>query len=212
MSLQIEIVTSRQRFQEIRPSWDALWSRVAGDVFRCHGWISAWLDGCGTAFVPHITLAWQDNELVAALPLAVRHRWGLRTLEWCAQVLSDYCDALVLPEYIAELPGLWKAASRARGFDLVGLKQVRPDAEIRWCLDTGTGIHTGPTRHATNVRCVAIDCVCQSGEAWFRSLGKKGRNNFWRGERLLAGMGGEIAYHCIDPAMQPIDTHLAQLF
>ena len=212
MSLQIEIVTSRQRFQAVKPSWDALWTRVGGDVFRWHGWISTWLEGCGSSFVPHIALAWQGNELVAALPLVVRHRWGLRTLEWCAQALSDYCDALVLPEHVADLPQVWNAATQARGFDVLNLQQVRPDAAIRCCLDTGSGMLAGPTRRASRAHCLAIDCVCQSSEAWFRSLGKKGRNNFWRGERLLASIGGDIAYHCADPATQPIDTYLQRLF
>ncbi len=57
-------------------------------------------------------------------------------------------------------------------------------------------------------RCFSIDCVWPNSEAWFRSLGKKGRNNFWRGERILAGLGGEVSFRCLDPAKQSIDAEL----
>ncbi len=44
MAPQIEVITRRERFAEIKPHWDALWRRCAADVFQTHTWIATWLD------------------------------------------------------------------------------------------------------------------------------------------------------------------------
>lgn len=211
MALQVEIVTTEDRFQAIRTPWDRLWCKTVGDVFRSHGWLSAWLAGGGRAVTPHVVLAWRGDELVAAFPLAVRRHWGLRLLEWCAQAFSDYCDVLVLPEIVPRLPTIWDIVWQAGGFDLLNLRHIRPDAAIGRCLGPPPD-RSVRMRGNRRVRTVSIDCVYPSGEAWFRSLGKKGRNNVWRGERLLTGLGGEIAYRCLDPALHSVDAEMKWLF
>ena len=168
-----------------------------------HGWIHP--DGFAT---PRIAVAWHGHDILAAIPLVVRRRFGFRTLEWSAQSVSDYCDALAMPEAISQLSQLWIAVWQAGRFDLANLTQVRPDALVRPVLDQEGMGHAIARRQDRQERCFAIDCVWPNGEAWFRSLGKKGRNNFWRGERILAGCGGEVAFRCLDPAEQSIEAQL----
>ncbi len=208
MAPQIEIITHPDRFGEIKPHWDALWRRCAADVFQTHAWIEAWLRACDGYATPRIAVAWRDGEILAAVPLAVRRRYGFRTLEWSAQAQSDYCDALATAETASQLPLLWEAVCEAGGFSVVNLGQVSKGAVVRPLLDSGGSSRTRFERRDREESCLGIDCVWRDSEAWFRSLGKKGRNNFWRGERNLAGLGGEVAFHCLDPGERTIEPEL----
>src|ERR1700733_75583 len=209
MAPRIEVITCRKRFAEIKPNWDELWRRCKADVFQNHTWIGTWLDSSHEFAAPRIAVAWHGHDILAALPFAVRRRFGFRTLEWSAQSLSDYCDALAMPEAVSHLSQLWTAVWQSGRFDLVNLAQVRPDALMRPLLDNhGMGQAT-VRRRDRQERGFAIDCgLWANNEAWFRSLGKKGRNNFWRGERILAGCGGDVGFRCVDPAEQSIEAQL----
>ncbi len=94
MAPRIEIITERERFAEIQPHWDALWRRCKADVFQSHAWIAAWLEASGGDTATRIAVSWHGDDMLAAMPLTVQRRFGLRMLEWSAQSLSDYCDAL----------------------------------------------------------------------------------------------------------------------
>lgn len=208
MAPRIELITERERFAEIQPHWDSLWRRCKADVFQSHAWIAAWLEAFGRDRATRIAVLWHGDDMLAAMPLTVQRRFGLRMLEWSAQSLSDYCDALATPDAASHLPLLWNAVWQAGGFDLVNIAQVRPDAVARPFLDHEGTRQVVTERRDRQERCFAIDCVWPSGEAWFRSLGKKGRNNFWRGERILAALGGEVAFHKLDPTEQSIESEL----
>jgi CelD/BcsL family acetyltransferase involved in cellulose biosynthesis len=208
MAPRIEIITERGRFAEIQPQWDALWRCCKADVFQNHAWIAAWLEASGEYKATRIAVAWQGHDILAAMPLSIRQRFGLRILEWSAQSLSDYCDTLATPDAVSYLPLLWHEVWQAGGFDMVNIAQVRPDAVARSFFDLDMKHQAVTERRDRQERCFAIDCVWPSSEAWFRSLGKKGRNNHWRGERILAALGGEVAFHSLDPTEQSIDSEL----
>ena len=208
MASGIELITDLGRFAEIKPQWNALWRRCRARVFQTHEWIETWLQASRGYATPRIAVAWCDDELLAAVPLAIRRRFGLRTLEWAAQILSDYCDALATPGATLQLAPLWQAICEAGGFTFVNLKQVGPDAVMRPILDRDQTGRMRINRRDDVQRCLGIERAWPDGETWFRSLGKKGRNNFWRGERILAGLGGEVAFHCLDPTERAIDTEL----
>jgi CelD/BcsL family acetyltransferase involved in cellulose biosynthesis len=208
MDLRIELITRLEQFGEIRPQWNALWQRCEARVFQTHDWIATWLQASGGRPTLRIAVAWRHDEIVAAVPLVIGRRFGLRTLEWAAQALSDYCDALATPETASLLPLLWQAVYEAGGFAVVNLAQVRPDAVIRPLLDRDRAGRMRIEGRPDAQRCLGIDRVWPDSEAWFRSLGKKGRNNFWRGERILVELGGEVAFRCLDPAERAIDSEL----
>jgi CelD/BcsL family acetyltransferase involved in cellulose biosynthesis len=210
MAPRIELITERERFAEIQPHWDALWHRCKADAFQSHAWIAAWLEGSRGYAATRIAVVWQGHDILAAMPLTVRRRFGLRVLEWSAQSLSDYCDALATPDALSYLPLLWHEVWQAGGFDMANLAQVRPDAVARSFFDQDVPRQAVTERRDRRERCFAVDCVWPSSEAWFRSLGKKGRNNYWRGERILAALGGEVGFHSLDPARRSIDAELRQ--
>lgn len=170
--------------------------------FQSHSWISGWLSGvCNRKEIQlQIVLAWDGNRLCGALPCAIQRRTGLRVLSWAAQLFSDYCDCLVDPAYANAdlLPVLWRRLNDLGGFDLINLQQIRPDAQCRPFLDqlvrSGHRIRIADREE----RCMRIENRWADGEAFFRSLNKKGRNNHTRGKRILAELGGEVCFRFLE--------------
>ncbi|HYZ20940.1 MAG TPA: GNAT family N-acetyltransferase [Rhodopila sp.] len=215
MNPRIEVAGDPERFAAVGVAWHGLWQRANGRIFQRHDWISGWMDGVRDRreIRPLIALAWNGPTLVGALPCAVHRRSGLRILHWAAQLFSDYCDGLVDPAFASTpvLPLLWDGLWKHGGFDLVNLQQVRPDAACRPTLDQLT-LDGGPLRPGERTeRCMRIENQWPNGEAFFRSLNKKGRNNHTRGKRILSELGGEVTFRVIEPGGEPIEPVLAEV-
>ena len=211
MTDQTEIVSDLKRFADLQPYWDRLWERCNGYIFQHHRWIAAWLEASYPSARPCIAIQWREGEIVAAIPLAVVRRLGLRVLEWSAQAMSDYCDALATPGAMASIVPLWNAVWNAGGFDLVSLGQIRPDATARRCIDKDWNSSSGFARQSREQRCFGVHYAGRNADTWFRSLGKKGRNNFWRGERIIAGIGGDVAFRSIGSTDPSIGADLRRI-
>jgi CelD/BcsL family acetyltransferase involved in cellulose biosynthesis len=203
VTLRTEIVSDTARFATIQLAWQQLWERSGGYVFQSHGWIAGWLAGVrGRKEIRlQIILAWDGDRLGGAMPFAVHRRSGLRVLNWAAQLCSDYCDCLVDPAYdsASVLSLLWNELGRFGGFDLINLQQIRPDAKCREFLDQLARDDGRLQRGDREERCMRIENRWADGDAFFRSLNKKGRNNHTRGKRILAELGGEVAFRLFDP-------------
>lgn len=179
--ISCELVDDGPRFDELASTWQALWLRSGSGVFQSHYWIQAWWASKPADSRLHIAIAWQDGKLVAALPLVV-FRWrGIRILQWAAQSVSDYCDALGESEDVVRQ--LWTMVDKRGGYDIVRLKNVRLDAIVRPIL------HDAVAPGEPSDACLQVSKQWPSGEGWFRSLNKKKRSNHSRGERMLAEMG-----------------------
>jgi CelD/BcsL family acetyltransferase involved in cellulose biosynthesis len=204
------MVTEASRFAAIEHAWRSLWERSDGFIFQEHTWIDGWLSGvhARAGFKLRIALVWDGDQLCGAMPCAVHRRSGLRILTWAAQLFSDYCDSLVDPAYKeTDIMGLlWSDLRRFGGFDLISLQQVRPDAKCREYLDRlatdGASLRFGERTE----RCMRIENRWPDGEAFFRSLNKKGRNNHTRGKRILAELGGDVNFRVVEPpeALAPV--------
>jgi len=208
MSLQIEIVRDAMRFIAVRDAWQRLWSRAGAHIFQTHDWISGWVAGVRDRQEIRIqmALAWDGDSLVGIMPCAVYRQPGLRVLQWAAQPFSDYCDCVVDPNYgrSGVLRLLWDGMRQAGGFDLLNFRQVRPDAQCRDFFDAMSE-DGGPFQAGSQQEhCMRIDNQWSNGDAFFRSLNKKGRNNHTRGKRILAELRGDVAFQVIEPD-QPVD-------
>jgi CelD/BcsL family acetyltransferase involved in cellulose biosynthesis len=139
------------------------------------------------------------------MPCAVHRRSGLRVLGWAAQLFSDYCDCLVDPacEEADIVPSLWEGLVQLGGFDLISLQQLRPDAKCRGYLDQLAAIGTRLQDGERSDRCLRIENRWTDGESFFRSLNKKARNNHTRGKRILAEIGGDVSFRCVEPPEDP---------
>lgn len=212
MSAQIEVITTASRLSELGEAWQRLWQRSKGDVFQAHSWIMAAIGGPVSPCRLRVAVAWQYDELVAALPLQIHRKHFIRTLGWIGQELSDYCDGLTSPAASAVvLSDLWSAVRQLGGFDLIQLSQVRPDARVRRILNAPPGAAGGLAMRDKVTPCLGVRNDGGDGETWFRTLNKKGRNNFTRGRRILEELGGEVALTIMQPPHQPITATLDQI-
>ena len=196
-----EILTSAEQLKAVGPAWNALWHRTGADIFQRFEWISTWAEQVSSRrdISLLIAVAWHADRLVAVIPCSVRRRHGVRSLEWAADTLTDYCDALVEPSPQGRQAQLecWDRLQRAGAFDLVLLRQIRPDAAFHSILRANPALSARDRKE----ECYHVRNEWPDGEAYFRSLGKKGRNNHLRGKRILADLGGDIAF-CAHTAPQ----------
>ena len=219
MNLKIEIVSDRLRFIEIRDNWQNLWCRSNGFIFQSHAWLTGWLEGMHDRKEARLLIAvvWDGDLLRGAMPCAVHRRSGLKVLTWAAQLFSDYCDCLIEPGYESTLPTMWDALRQNGGFDLISLQQIRPDATCRVFLDR-LAVDGGQLQFGDRAeRCMRIEKRWDSGDNFFRSLNKKGRNNHTRGKRILTELGGQVDFDVVEALATPgpvIDEilHLKQLW
>jgi CelD/BcsL family acetyltransferase involved in cellulose biosynthesis len=201
--IRCEIINSGRRLEELETAWHALWLRSGAGIFQSYHWVNGWWTR-GQPERLHIALAWDGDELVAVLPLAVLRWRGVRILQWAAQSVSDYCDGLASSE--DTLRQLWAMVHRRGGFDVVRLKNVRPDAAIRPILR-----ETVAPGEPDDACLRVISQWRQSGEGWFRSLNKKKRSNHARGERMLADMGKVSVRHILDHPPPALIARLSEL-
>lgn len=155
--------------------------RSGGGVFQHYAWIEGWwASNAGSTYEPSVGVCWDGDDLVAVLPCAVARYKGVRVLEWAAQAFSDYGDGIGAPEL---MPELLEVVIAAGGFDLLRLKNVRPDAIVASALQ-----RRFPGDHGSE-RCLGVRSAWRDGESWFATLNKKKRNNHRRGLRILAESG-----------------------
>jgi CelD/BcsL family acetyltransferase involved in cellulose biosynthesis len=203
LTLRAEIVTDGAAFAALRPAWQPLWERSGGYIFQSHDWISGWISAMADRRDIRllVALVWDDDQLRGVMPCAVHRRSGLRMLTWASQLFSDYCDCLVDPacEGTGVVPLLWDSLNQFGGFDLISLQQLRPDARCRVYFDQMASVGLRLRYGERSERCMRIENRWPDGEAFFRSLNKKGRNNHTRGKRILGELGGEVRFRMVEP-------------
>jgi CelD/BcsL family acetyltransferase involved in cellulose biosynthesis len=203
LTLRAEIVTDGAAFAALRPAWQPLWERSGGYIFQNHDWISGWISAMSDRRDVRllVALVWDDDQLRGVMPCAVHRRSGLRMLTWASQLFSDYCDCLVDPacEGTGVVPLLWDSLNQFGGFDLISLQQLRPDAKCRVYFDQMASVGVRLRYGERSERCMRIENRWPDGEAFFRSLNKKGRNNHTRGKRILGELGGEVRFRMVEP-------------
>ncbi len=193
MKMRTEVVRTASRMVEVGPAWDALWRRGEQSVFQSHGWIEAWWNSRRANDMSRLCvgLCWAGDDLVAVMPFATRWHRGVRVLEWAAKDCSDYCDALVdtdVADGWRALGMIWAAVAASGGFDITYLSHVRPDAALCKMLDgQREGVRLKPGHRAA--RSLQVHNDKPDGQAWFRGLSKKARNNHTRGLRIVGETG-----------------------
>jgi CelD/BcsL family acetyltransferase involved in cellulose biosynthesis len=203
VNLRTEIITDAGRFAAIRPAWQRLWDSAGGYIFQSHDWVDAWHSAISERrdIKLQVALAWDGDQLRGVWPCAVHRRSGLRVLTWAGQLFSDYCDCLVDPSDEADgvVALLWDSIVQSGGFDLISFQQLRPDARCRLFLDQMASEGTRLQHGERSERCLRVENLWPDGEAFFRSLNKKGRNNHTRGKRILGEIGGDVSFRSIEP-------------
>jgi CelD/BcsL family acetyltransferase involved in cellulose biosynthesis len=175
---RIELVTTVDRLIELEQAWQVLWQKKQARIFQSHPWLAAWARHKDPHYALRVGLIWeQDGTLAAILPMAIRKFLGVGILEWAGQSVCDYCDGVGSP---ADLRSLWNSMRKMPGADVVRLKNIAPDANVAVLFDAEL---------TPSDVCLKVASNSISGDVWFRSLNKKKRNNFNRGQRLLEEIG-----------------------
>lgn len=180
--MRYEVICTRSRFDDIEPAWGVLWHDCGGSPFQSHAWMSAWCKENPIEARLHIVCAWHDQVLIGVLPLCIRSWHGLRVLEWAAQGVSDYCDALAAQDPHAVLDGLWRFLMQTGTFDIIRLKHIGTDAVafpmLRHRLAADRVEH-----------CLRVVRQWPNGAAWYHALNTKARTNHTRSKRILSDHG-----------------------
>ena len=191
-AIRFEHVRTAGRLAEIAEAWGALWSATGASPFQSHRWVSAWWHSFGSKTSELlVAVAWDRDQALAILPLAIERRLGARVLVWAGEAVNDYCDALAAdgPAGGQALAVLWGKVRESCDADLITLKQVRPDAKIRPLLTVPCAGRKGLDVREDGEFSLQVVNHWPNGAAYFRSLNKKGRNNHTRGKRILGESG-----------------------
>jgi CelD/BcsL family acetyltransferase involved in cellulose biosynthesis len=122
--VRIETISSERAFERLPGSWDELVRAMPRpSPFLLHSWLLEWWRHYGAGHDLAVHVAYRDDRLVAALPLYVRHRSGLRVGEFVGGTWAFLADLLVEPgEESSARPLLEHAGSSRHDFmNLFGL-------------------------------------------------------------------------------------------
>jgi CelD/BcsL family acetyltransferase involved in cellulose biosynthesis len=134
-----ETIDSERSFASLAGSWDSLVRAMPRpSPFMLHGWLQEWWHHFGVGRELAVHIARRDGELVGALPLFIRPRFGVRVASFVGEGESALADVLLaegagssvtrrLVEHIA--------TSRVDAVDVFGLP-----------LESGLAAALGPSR------------------------------------------------------------------
>jgi CelD/BcsL family acetyltransferase involved in cellulose biosynthesis len=95
-TLTCETIGDERSFASLAGSWDGLVrSMYRPSPFMLHGWLLEWWRAFGRGGELAVHIARHDREVVAALPLFIRSRWGLRVAAFVGDGESALADLLL---------------------------------------------------------------------------------------------------------------------
>ncbi len=186
-----EAVTTPARFMQLRRPWGELCRDSNASPFQSHEWLAANVSILPGAAVLEVATLSVADRLVAALPLVVHRRHGVRFLEFIGQPYSDYCDGIGSHDHVESL---WGSVIGSGRFDVLQLDNVRPDAVSARALDARR------IEHASGQVCYSLDARGLTGDEWLKQCSAKARNAYTRGCRRIIDQGGDYSFEMFDRA------------
>ena len=99
---QLSLTVSRN-LNEVAADWSAFETRAKGTLFQTLLWCQAWSETAGVEVgAKPVILIGRDSRgaIQFILPLQIRRRFGIRTLEWLGAPHSSYGFGLYLPAFL----------------------------------------------------------------------------------------------------------------
>jgi len=116
--MTFETLATGEDLAELASEWDALVAAMPRpSPFLLHAWLLEWWRACGAPASLAVHVARRERRLVAALPLVVRRRRGLRVAELPGHGVFPLGDALLADgEPAATVDGLVEHARRSHDY------------------------------------------------------------------------------------------------
>jgi CelD/BcsL family acetyltransferase involved in cellulose biosynthesis len=177
-------VTTLGDFEALTPEWDHLVRAMPRpSPFLLHGWLTEWWRCYGDGAELAVHVARRDGRLVAALPLLVRRRAGLRVASFVGDRQAVLGDLLVAPDVgddVGEKLARRLADNHCDVLDLHGLP-----ADSRMAAALGSHLDV-----IQRVEAPVLD-LADGWDAVYRAkTSSKKRNLHRRRRRQLAELGG----------------------
>jgi CelD/BcsL family acetyltransferase involved in cellulose biosynthesis len=120
--LRIGTVSSEPELEQLAGSWDELVRAMPRpSPFLLHGWLLEWWRHYGGEDELTVHVAYRGSRLVGALPLFIRHRFGLRTCEFVGGTWALLGDLMVAPGEEDSAGGALVEHAASSGYDFANL-------------------------------------------------------------------------------------------
>lgn len=97
--LRVELISAEAELAALAPAWDELVAAMPRpSPFLLNGWLLEWWRHFGGGQRLAVGAAFRGDRLVGGLPLFVRRRLGLRTLEFVGGTKAALADVLLRPQ------------------------------------------------------------------------------------------------------------------
>jgi len=181
--VSIETVSSARAFEALAAEWDDLVRAMPRpSPFLLHGWLAEWWChyGGGAGLAVHAVR--HEGSLVAALPLVVRRRAGLRVASLMGGRQSVLGDILLARDADPSVPALLVQRLADSGYDLVDLYGIPVGSRIAAALGTRV-------RLIERVEAPVLDLTPGWEAVYQAKTSAKKRNLHRRRRRQLAELG-----------------------
>ena len=183
-ALALDTISSESSFVALADEWDNLVRpRPRPSPYLLHRWLVEWWRHYGEGGELAVHVAYRDGKLVAALPLCVRRRYGLRALSFLGGETSCLADLLVADGERAEVGAALVERAKSSRYDFADLSGLAGDSRLVEALG-GSSLTLIERSEAP---------VLDFSEGWdavYRSkVSSKKRNHHRRRRRQLAELG-----------------------
>lgn len=175
--------------------WRELYKKHGRIFFSDPDYILLWWRTLGTSsgWKWHLVTLRDNGKLVAAAPLAVRAKRGLRLAQWAGVDVFDYCDVLLASDTYLE--ALWEAVEKSPHYSIALLTDIHPESKCRPLLERVAHCYGKAEASCLNL-------VWKDGEEWLKSLTSAYRKNYNRQSRRLEEAGA-LKYEVVRSAPVP---------
>ena len=120
--LRIEVLSADAELAALGPAWDELVAAMPRpSPFLLNAWLVEWWRHFGADGRLAVRAAFRGDRLVAGLPLFVRRRLGLRTLEIVGGTKAALADVMMRPDESNSTTALVAEASDGLGYDFANV-------------------------------------------------------------------------------------------
>lgn len=139
--IELSVVTTRAGLQALETEWNTLFRECARDihVFQSFNWIWHWANhflrqagDLHSSSGLYIVTGRRGGRLVLICPLVRNRRWGITSLSFAGEPVSQYGDVLLDEQRGGQelLAQAWSFIAHNSGADVLMLRKVRADSNL----------------------------------------------------------------------------------